>query len=131
MAVYLSDAWFDELTLALAAAAPLSSPGGDDVTLALQQVVIDTPEGDLSYWLALDDAKLNVGRGRLVDPDITITETYDTAVAVVRGELSTEAAFLAGRVRVGGDLRALTMHQSRLQQVAAAVAGVRDRTTYE
>lgn len=126
---YLSNAWFDELNDAIASNSPTpSSTGG--TSLELQQIVIDTPEGDVAYWVRLDAANLTVGRGRLADPDVTITETYATAVAVVRGELSTEAAFLAGRVRVGGDLRALSIHQSRLQRVSAAVAGVRDRTTY-
>lgn len=129
MADYLSDAWFDDLNRALAAAAPATVPG-DGAALALQQVVVETPQGEVAYWLRLDDATATAGRGRLADPDVTITENYDTAVAVIRGELSTEAAFLAGRVRVGGDLRALSIHQSRLQPWAAVVAAVRDRTTF-
>ena len=62
--------------------------------------------------------------------DVTVTEDHATAVAVSRGELSPQAAFMTGRIRVGGDMAALMVHQAVLHQLDAVFAGVRAATTY-
>lgn len=129
MAAYLSAAWFEQVNQAVRSDADLVGHLGG-ATFSVQQVVVDAPDGDVAYWLRLDDGAVTTGLGRVADPDVTITESYDTAVAVVRGELSAEAAFLAGHLRLAGDLRALAAHQGVLQRVGAAAAGVRADTAY-
>lgn len=46
-------------------------------------------------------AKLEVGRS--ADPDIAISVGYADAVAILRGELSSEAGYMSGAVKVEGD----------------------------
>lgn len=129
MAEYLTPAWFEEVNEAAAGA-------GGDVTgpvagaVTVQQVVTGAPGGDVRYWVRVDEGGLRAGLGVADGADATVTQTYETAVAVTRGELGVEAAFLAGRVRVDGDTAALLRHQRALAQVVAALAAVHQRTTY-
>lgn len=129
MAQYLSTDWFEQVNHAVRSDPDLVAHLGG-ATFSVQQVVASAPDGEVAYWLRLDGGAVTTGMGRVTDPDVTITQSYDTAVAVVRGELSAEAAFLAGRLRLAGDLRALAAHQGVLQRVGAAAASVRASTSY-
>lgn len=128
MARYLSGEWFEEINAAArAGAAPPTATGGRPVVL--QQLVTGGPDGDVAYWVRVGDGTLEAGLGRAEDPDVTVGQSYDTALAVSTGELSAQAAFLAGRIRVSGDPTALLPHQAVLQELDRALALVRRRTT--
>lgn len=92
------------------------------------------PDGDLRYWVHIEDgsvrAVLGDAEAAQLDPDATVTESYETAAAVNRGELSTEDAFLEGRIRLRGDIAVLLRHQSVLNMLGEAFAEVRSRTEY-
>lgn len=130
MAAYLSPAWFDDLN---------TTAGADDrlraatagARVVIQQVVGRPAGDDVRYWLAVDDGSVVVGRGDAPQPTVTVTQSYDTAVALSRGDLAVEDAILDGRARLGGDIGALVRHQAALHSVATVLAGVRDRTTYD
>lgn len=119
MADYLSDPWFDEMADAAGRAQP---PG--DVRIVLQQVVTDGAGGadgerEVAYALRVAEGRVEVIRGRLAEADITFTQDRTTAAAIARGDLSAQAAFLAGRLRIGGDLH-------RAGEVATALADLDD-----
>ena len=100
---FLTDAWFD----ALAAAAGRSSID-PDVRLVIQQVVPDGPDGvEVAYSVSASGGTVRVRRGRTDEADITFTQDRATAEAIHRGELSAQTAFIEGRLRLGGDLRAV------------------------
>ncbi|HUR24305.1 MAG TPA: SCP2 sterol-binding domain-containing protein [Acidimicrobiales bacterium] len=133
MARYLSQGWFDEVNEAARRSAALrGSTAG--VSLTLQQVVTDTPEGELRYWLRVEDGSLEASLGTAggVDAtaDATVTQSYETATAILRGELSTEEAFLGGRIRLRGDIGLLLRHRSVLDHLGATFADVHRRTEY-
>lgn len=130
MAEYLTPAWFAEVNAAAAATA--RSPEGtvDDAAVTVQQVVTGAPGGEVRYWVRVDEGGLRAGLGVADGADATVTEAYETAVAVTRGELGVETAFLAGRIRVEGDGAALLHHRQVLGQVLDALAAVHARTTY-
>ena len=129
MAGYLSRAWFDEVNGAARASADLRSlTTGTHVTI--QQVVTGAPSGDVRYWVRIDNGAVEARPGLAGSADATVTQSYDTAVAVSRGELAVEHALLDGRIRVAGDVRALLRHAGALGGVAAAFGQVRDRTSY-
>lgn len=131
MARYLSPAWFAEVEAAARARRPSPRPGvAVGGTLTLQQVVTGGPEGDVRYWLRVGDDTLVVGVGDAA-ADVTLVQSWETAVSVATGTASSEAAFLAGRVRLTGDLGALVTHQAALQRLDAVFAEVRARTSYE
>lgn len=119
MPVFLSDEWVD--ALAAAAADAEIAPGAD---LALRQVV-----DDVSWTVRVRDGRVSIDR----DPaaDVTLTTDAETAAALVRGDLATQDAFAAGRLRLGGDLQKLLAAASALAGVDAVYAGVRAGTTYE
>jgi putative sterol carrier protein len=99
----LTDAWVSALA---AAAERATAPA--DVALVVQQVVVDPDGGgELAYAIRIADGAIAVTEGRVADPDVTFTQDRATAAAVARGELSAQSAFLAGRLRIGGDLRAV------------------------
>lgn len=103
MAAFLTDQWFDDLE---AAARGTSVPL--DVRLVIQQIIPGSAEGDeVAYVLSAADGAITVRRGRAEAPDITFTQDRATAEAIHRGELSAQAAFIEGRLRLGGDLRAV------------------------
>lgn len=133
MARYLSQGWFDEVNEA-ARADPALKEATAGTRLTLQQVVTGAPEGDLRYWVRIDDGSVEAALGDAasarLSPDATVIESYETAAAVSRGELSTENAFLEGRIRLRGDIAVLLRHQSVLKSLGEAFADVRGRTEY-
>ncbi|MGI8686530.1 MAG: SCP2 sterol-binding domain-containing protein [Acidimicrobiales bacterium] len=130
MAAYLSPAWFDDLNQAARADDGLRQ-ATSGTRIVLQQVVTRPTGGDTRYWVRVDDGSVQVGPGDAEQPTATVTQSYETAVAVSRGELAVEDAILAGQARLSGDIGALVRHQAALQGVATVLAGVRDRTTYD
>ncbi len=103
MAKWLTQEWLDESTK-LAAGQP-ERPGA---TARLQYVITDGPDGDVSYYWVVVDGRLVENRlGELVDAEVTLTETHDDAMAIQRGELDANLAFMQGRIKVGGDVAKL------------------------
>lgn len=103
MAKWLTQEWLDESTR-LAEGQP-ERPGS---TARLQYVIVDGPDGDVAYYWIIVDGRLVENRlGHLDDSEVTLTETYDDAKAIQRGELDANAAFMQGRIKVGGDVAKL------------------------
>lgn len=129
MAVYLSAGWFEDVNeVARADRGLATATAGARVTV--QQVVTGGPSGDVRYWVRVDDGRVEVGPGDAEHPDATVTQSYETAAAVCRGELAVEQALLEGRVRLSGDVPVLLRHTAALSGVAGAFGEVRDRTTF-
>ena len=104
MAKWLTQEWLDE-SKRLAADQPVR-PGA---SARLQYVITDGPDGDVEYYWVVVDGQLAENRlGHLDDAEVTLTQSYDDAMAIQKGELDINAAFLQGRVRPSGDLDTLT-----------------------
>lgn len=133
MARYLSQGWLDEVNEAARNSDALKTETAG-VCLTLQQVVTGLPEGEVRYWLRIDDGTVQTGPGTAAgaeaSPDATVTQSYQTAVGVLRGELSTEEAFLNGSIRLRGDIGVLLRHQSVLNSLGQAFREVHSRTEY-
>jgi hypothetical protein len=121
VAGFLTDAWLDDLDAAARVAElPTHAP------LVLQQVVPDGPDGrEVAYALVVRDGRVRVERGRASHPDLVFTQDRATAEAIHRGELSAQAAFMQGRLRLGGDLRAVVYRAGELTAVHDVFASVR------
>jgi len=103
VAPFLTDQWFDDLEVAARGAS--ITP---DVRLVIQQIIPGDVDGDeVAYVMTAADGAITVRRGRADAPDITFTQDRATAEAIHRGELSAQTAFIEGRLRLGGDLRAV------------------------
>ncbi|HEY1634296.1 MAG TPA: SCP2 sterol-binding domain-containing protein [Acidimicrobiales bacterium] len=129
MARFLSDEWVAELNGAVAGDEQVSL-AASGVHLTIQQVVVG-PDGDeRCYTTRVDDGRVELTPGRADDADTTITEEYETAAELARGDTTPQDAILAGRVRVSGDLGALLKGQEVLETLRARFDAVRARTEY-
>ena len=108
---FLSEEWATTMTEALNSSDEFKKAAtGQQVKL--QQVVTDTPDGgETKYYFTLDGGKAQVGLGEITDAEATITQNYDTAVAIVKQELNAQNAFMQGKLKVSGNMMKLMQLQ--------------------
>ena len=121
MSKFLSEEWAQDVTTALNKHEGFKNAIGD-AELGIQFSVEGAPDGDTDYFLKSSGGSTNLAVGTLDDADVTVKQSYDTAVAISQGELNTQTAFMTGKLKVSGNLAKLMMHQSAVQQWGAAVA---------
>ena len=95
------------------------------VELGLQFVVSDHPEdGELHYYLSIAGGSAQLARGNLENADVTVTNSYETAVGISKGDLNTQMAFMTGKLRVAGNMAKLMMNQGVITEFADALSGL-------
>lgn len=100
MAKYLTQEWLDE-SRELAK----DQPERAGASARMQYVVTGGPDGDVKYYWVIQDGKLLESKlGEIPDPDFTMTSTYEDSVAIAKGELDPNAAFMQGKMKVTGDM---------------------------
>ncbi len=122
---YLSADWFEAV-----GSAPLEA----DPSLVVEQVVHATPDGDVTYRV-----EIAAERARIVWPvpddapaaDLRITTDWPTAVAVARGDMSTQAALMRGLLRFRGHPDGLGQLAAGLAAMDPVPAAVRGATTFD
>lgn len=125
MAEFLSPEWISEL--GASAASVRVSP---DLHLIIEQIVTDGGTREVSYVIEIADGSVQVRPGHVDGAHITFTQDRGTAAAIARGELSAQAAFMAGRLRVGGDLRSVMDRSRELAAMVDVFTGARATTTW-
>lgn len=142
MPAYLSDAWIAALDEAARSHRRLADAAAG-VHLVLEQVVLPTAadtaddpgdaaaggddtadEGGIRWHVVVNDGSVRFVPGPAVDPTVRFTTDADTARAITDGRLSATEAFMAGRLRVGGDTTALVHHHSLLDGLGDVFAAV-------
>ena len=119
---FLSQEWADTLTGTLNDSDDFrKAVAGQNATL---QQVITTADGPVRYWMRIVDGTLSMGIGDAELPDATITESYDTAVALAKRELSPVTGFMMGRIKVDGNMGLLLGLQGALGQLADAMSAM-------
>jgi hypothetical protein len=75
----------------------------------INQVITDVPFGDGTVHSHMDttSGQLVMEEGHLDDADATVTTDYETARATVLDPQSAMQAFMAGKVRIQGDMTKL------------------------
>ena len=119
---FLSPEWADQVKAALNADEAFRGAAAN-ASARLQQVIA-RPEGDTSYWITIADGSIDLGVGEVEGPDATITQSYDTAVALARNELSPVTAFMMGRVKVQGNMGMLLGLQGALARLPVVMASL-------
>lgn len=100
MAKWLTQEWMDEYK-SLAESQPIR-PGA---TATIQYEIIDGPDGQVDYYWVVDEGKLiECQLGKLDEPELILTQTYEDAMAIQKGDLDATAAFMQGKVRVVGNM---------------------------
>jgi len=103
MAKFLSQEYMD-LQKKLSEGQP-ERPGTSAV---MRYVVTGAPDGDITYHWVLEDGKLlEAALGDKEGIEVTLTQTYEDAVKIAKGELDPNAAFMQGRIKVTGNMQKL------------------------
>ncbi len=103
MAKFLSQEWLDK-----GREMAESQPERPGATARMQYVVTGGPEGDVKYYWVLENGKLLEAQlGEMDDPEVTLTQTYEDALKIQKGELDANAAFMQGRIKVTGNMAKL------------------------
>jgi putative sterol carrier protein len=93
-------------------------------SVRMNQVITDVPFGDGTVDAHMDTSSgaLEMDLGHLENPDLTVTIDYDTAKAIfVEGNPQAGMqAFMAGKIKVQGDMTKLMAMQSGPVDPAAA-----------
>lgn len=125
---YLSPGWLDlqrELTGSL--------PERPGATARVQYVVTGGPDGEVRYALSVVDGRVATATlGADPDAEVTLTQTYPDAVAIARGELDGNAAFMQGRVKAVGSMGTVMalMPLTHSDEYRAALAELSRQTDY-
>lgn len=127
---FLSTEWLDALDQAAAASRAALRVDDDHARVVIQQVITGGSDGGTAYYVLLDDDDVGVRAGQVPDPTLSFTTDHHTARAIARGDESAQVAFIQGRLRVGGDVRALVRHAELLARLDAVFAPVRAETKY-
>ncbi len=124
MAKFLTKEWLEALTSAVNQNETFTTAIAS-VDLTLQFEVTDAPEGtEPTYHLTIKDGGLAAGAGPAEDPDATISNDYATAVAISKGELNTQMAFMTGKMKVSGNMAKIMMNQAVFTKFAEASSDV-------
>lgn len=119
---FLSDEW-------LAAAKAVREKYADQaskVTTAIRmnQVITDVPFGDgtLNVYLDTSSGDVVMDLGAMDAPDLTVTTDYETArqVFVDQNQAAGMSAFIAGKIKVQGDMMKMMALQAAMPQDAVA-----------
>ena len=100
MPKYLTQEWLDK-----ARALAQDQPERPGASATMQFVVTGGPDGDVKYYWVLHDGVLSEASvGELPDAEVTLTTTYADSVAIQKGELDANAAFMQGKTKVTGNM---------------------------
>ena len=117
---YLSQEWIDAYNAAVAAddAARKALKGKNAV---IQMVVAEAPEGEIRYWLRIGDGTVAAALGDAENAEVTISQSYDTAAKVNRGELDGQKAFTQGKVKIKGKMMKMMQLRGPLAELQKAL----------
>lgn len=113
---FLSDQWMSEVESRLNAHEGFQAAAKGQ-SAKLQQQISGAPDGDVRYGFILEGGKITIARGDVDGPEATISQDYETAAAISKGELTGQAAFMQGKLKISGNL----MKMMQLQGVFAAM----------
>lgn len=119
---FLSDEWFVDANETLTGHAGFQQAvAGKD--LGVQFVVTDGDNGgELKYYMSVVGGAATLAKGELDGADVSVTSNLETMAGIAKGDLNTQMAFMTGKIKVGGNLAVLMMHQNIVSQWGAATA---------
>jgi len=95
------------------------------VALRMNQVITDGPDGTIEAHLDTTSGRTALELGHVADPDLTITTAK--AVFALADPAAAMQAFMAGKIRIEGDLSKLMMLQASAIQPEPLAAEVTAR----
>lgn len=121
---YLTDEWASTVTEALNSSDDFKQAASGQ-TVKLQQVVTDAPDqGEAKYYFKIEDGTAEVAMGELADAEATLTQNYETSVAILKEELNAQNAFMQGKLKIQGNMMKLMQLQGVFNAMPKATADV-------
>lgn len=122
---FLTQEWIDEAKRLQTELGPPATPPAHSVRM--NQVITEVPFGDGEVHAFMDTSggEVSLDLGELDNPDLTVTVDYETAKAIfVDGNPQAGMqAFMAGKIKVQGDMtKLMAMQTSQPDPNAAALA---------
>ena len=129
MAAFLTDDWFAAVR-EVADAWPVH----DGVSAAMQFVIASSPSGKLQFVVRVADGRLtDISMGKSDQIDCTLQCSYAHAVAIARGEVDREVAYMRGDLKIDGDYAAYILRLQPLfesERFVASCQSLRNRTEF-
>ncbi|HEX7095542.1 MAG TPA: SCP2 sterol-binding domain-containing protein [Acidimicrobiales bacterium] len=122
MVRFLTAEWVAALDRAATAAGPCAD--------SLDGLVVGYRVDGFDYHVTVADRRVRFRPGAVDDATVTFRLDRDTAAAIARGELSAQRAFMSGKLRIGGDTKALVRAQSAFAALGDVFAAVRSDTEW-
>ena len=123
---------FDEEWLAAATTALGGLPEVDGATAVIDYFVAGSPSGKATIGVTLENGRVTAMQtGKSTDPDLVISLKYDAAVKVLTGELSSDAGFMNGALKVEGahERWMLDLRPTRVAAIEALAEVMANTTT--
>lgn len=121
---FLTEEWMSAIQEAMNTDADLGQAIAD-VELSMQFTVTEAPEGTTpDYSITLAGGEATVTPGEMDGADVAITNDFETAVGISKGDTNTQMAFMTGKLKVSGNMGKLMMNQAALNKISSALAGL-------
>lgn len=120
---YLSEEWIKEVNNRLQSNEAVASAAKGQ-NLIIQNVITDTPDGEKKTFLRITDGAPEIGLGEVEGAEATVTQNYETSVAVAKGELNSQAAFMQGKIKIQGNMMKLMTIQPFLQALGKVIGEI-------
>ncbi|MGB3409568.1 MAG: SCP2 sterol-binding domain-containing protein [Microthrixaceae bacterium] len=127
---YLSDEWFQQAGAAISASEALRAAATASEDVTIQYEVTGAPSGKQAYTIWLRDGAAGLDVGASKGAEVTFALDYPTAVQVAKGELSAQAAFMQGKMKLGGDVGVLIRAHAAIDSLSDVLADLRSNTEY-
>ena len=83
-------------------------PERPQANIVMQFVVTGAPDGDIRYYQKWENGLLvESSLGETPEPEVTMTTNYEDSVAISKGELNAQQAFMTGKIRATGNMAKL------------------------
>jgi putative sterol carrier protein len=118
---YLSEEWADEFNTRAAAGNTAPYRGKKAVIL---NVVADAPDGEVRYAIKFDGENASIVLGDVPDPEVTMSQGYETGAAINRGEMDGQKAFMQGKVKISGKMVKMMQLRGALAEVSKVLGTI-------
>ena len=135
MPKFLSDEWQEQARAIREeyAGAGAAAPHKVKMNLVVTDAPDDVSSGDIEAHMDSSDGELKLDTGHLPDPELTVTLDYETAKAILveQNPQAGMQAFMAGKIKVTGDMTKLMAMQSAApdpsqQEIADRIKAITD-----
>lgn len=121
------DEWLAAVTSALS-----DLPAIEGASLVIDYVVAGAPAGKTTIGVTVENGRVAALRvGKSDAPDVVISLGYDVALRILRGEMSSDAGYMNGALKVEGAYERwlLELRPARLAAVDALASVMADTAT--